>query len=98
MTWPCSAWCRRAPFPSPGSRSSSSSSATGPAASTTTRVRRSPRSHLAFFLALTPSSAVMSLVKEHAGAYGVGVEYAYSMVHKVAPKHVHGQKADGAKH
>lgn len=25
--------------------------------------------------------AVMSLVKEHSGAYGVGVEYAYTMVH-----------------
>ena len=27
---------------------------------------------------------VMSVVKQHGGAYGVGVEYAYSMVHKAA--------------
>lgn len=40
----------------------------------------------------------MALVKEHSGAYGMGVEYAYTMVHKVAPKHPHGQKTDGAKH
>ncbi len=39
---------------------------------------------------------VMALVKEHSGAYGMGVEYAYTMVHKVPPKHPHG--ADGAKH
>ena len=26
--------------------------------------------------------AVMQLVKEHSGAYGMGVDYAYTMVHK----------------
>ena len=29
--------------------------------------------------------AVMGLVKEHSGAYGVGVEYAYTMVHGAPP-------------
>lgn len=29
--------------------------------------------------------AVMGIVKEHCGAYGVGVEYAYTMVHKTPP-------------
>ncbi|MCC2654944.1 MAG: hydrolase [Panacagrimonas sp.] len=29
--------------------------------------------------------AVMDLVKTHCGAYGVGVEYAYTMVHKAPP-------------
>jgi hypothetical protein len=28
---------------------------------------------------------VMNIVKEHGGAYGVGVEYAYTMVHQKAP-------------
>jgi hypothetical protein len=27
-------------------------------------------------------SAVIDIVKEHSGAYGMGVEYAYTMVHK----------------
>ena len=26
--------------------------------------------------------AVMDLVREHSGAYGMGVDYAYTMVHK----------------
>ena len=26
--------------------------------------------------------AVMAIVKEHSGAYGMGVDYAYTMVHK----------------
>ncbi len=26
--------------------------------------------------------AVMAIVREHSGAYGVGVDYAYTMVHK----------------
>ena len=34
--------------------------------------------------------AVMSVVREHSGAYGMGVDYAYTMVHK-AP-----QRASGA--
>ncbi|AJC17104.1 hydrolase [Pandoraea sputorum] len=33
--------------------------------------------------------AVMKLVKEHAGAYGMGVDYAYTMVHK-APQRTSG--------
>lgn len=30
--------------------------------------------------------AVMSLVREHSGAYGMGVDYAYTMVHKAPPR------------
>ncbi|MGO4327696.1 hydrolase [Cupriavidus sp. 2TAF22] len=30
--------------------------------------------------------AVMALVKEHSGAYGMGVDYAYTMVHKAAQR------------
>jgi hypothetical protein len=30
-------------------------------------------------------NAVMGIAKDHCGAYGVGVEYAYTMVHKAAP-------------
>lgn len=30
--------------------------------------------------------AVMAIVKEHSGAYGMGVEYAYTMVHGQAPR------------
>jgi nicotinamidase-related amidase len=30
--------------------------------------------------------AVISLVKEHSGAYGMGVDYAYTMVHKAAQR------------
>ena len=29
--------------------------------------------------------AVMAIAKEHSGAYGMGVDYAYTMVHKAAP-------------
>jgi hypothetical protein len=29
--------------------------------------------------------AVIDIVKQHAGAYGAGVEYAYTMVHGQAP-------------
>jgi nicotinamidase-related amidase len=32
--------------------------------------------------------AVMAIVQEHSGAYGMGVDYAYTMVHK-APERVH---------
>jgi len=28
---------------------------------------------------------VIDIVKEHCGAYGFGVEYAYTMVHKLPP-------------
>ena len=30
--------------------------------------------------------AVMALVREHSGAYGMGVDYAYTMVHKAPPR------------
>ncbi|EMD9437984.1 hydrolase [Burkholderia cepacia] len=30
--------------------------------------------------------AVMAIAKEHSGAYGMGVDYAYTMVHKTAPR------------
>ncbi|KVC22393.1 hydrolase [Burkholderia pseudomultivorans] len=30
--------------------------------------------------------AVMDVVKEHSGAYGMGVDYAYTMVHKAPPR------------
>lgn len=33
--------------------------------------------------------AVMAVVKEHSGAYGMGVDYAYTMVHK-APQRING--------
>ncbi|XBS71714.1 hydrolase [Acerihabitans sp. KWT182] len=33
--------------------------------------------------------AVMAVVKEHSGAYGMGVDYAYTLVHK-APERTHG--------
>ncbi len=36
-------------------------------------------------------SAVMDLVKEHSGAYGMGVDYAYTMVHKAEERVKHGQ-------
>ena len=34
--------------------------------------------------------AVMKLVKEHSGAYGMGVDYAYTMVHKAEERVKHG--------
>lgn len=34
--------------------------------------------------------AVMDIVKEHSGAYGMGVDYAYTMVHKAAERAKHG--------
>ncbi|QEY64232.1 hydrolase [Metapseudomonas lalkuanensis] len=34
--------------------------------------------------------AVMNLVKEHSGAYGMGVDYAYTMVHKAPERVEHG--------
>jgi hypothetical protein len=30
--------------------------------------------------------AVMAIVREHSGAYGMGVDYAYTMVHKAAER------------
>jgi hypothetical protein len=29
---------------------------------------------------------VMSIVREHSGAYGMGVDYAYTMVHKATQR------------
>ena len=30
--------------------------------------------------------AVMKIVTEHSGAYGMGVDYAYTMLHKAPPR------------
>ncbi len=38
--------------------------------------------------------AVMALVKEHSGAYGMGVDYAYTMVHGAAERVNHGERLD----
>lgn len=37
--------------------------------------------------------AVMAIVKEHSGAYGMGVDYAYTMVHKAPERVAHGPTA-----
>ncbi|MBW4528656.1 MAG: hypothetical protein KME18_26395 [Phormidium tanganyikae FI6-MK23] len=34
-------------------------------------------------------NAVMDIVKQHSGAYGSGVEYAYTMLHQKAPMMAH---------
>lgn len=36
--------------------------------------------------------AVMDIVREHSGAYGMGVDYAYTMVHKAAERVEHGER------
>ncbi|UZF95621.1 hydrolase [Bosea sp. NBC_00550] len=36
--------------------------------------------------------AVMAIVKEHSGAYGMGVDYAYTMVHKAPERVAHGER------
>jgi len=38
--------------------------------------------------------AVMNIVKEHSGAYGMGVDYAYTMVHGAEERVKHGKKID----
>ena len=38
--------------------------------------------------------AVMALVKEHSGAYGMGVDYAYTMVHGAEERVKHGETLD----
>ncbi len=38
--------------------------------------------------------AVMALVKEHSGAYGMGVDYAYTMVHGAPEREAHGATLD----
>ncbi|MEM9304058.1 MAG: hydrolase [Pseudomonadota bacterium] len=37
---------------------------------------------------------VMDIVREHSGAYGMGVDYAYTMVHKAAERVEHGERID----
>jgi nicotinamidase-related amidase len=37
-------------------------------------------------------NAVMDIVREHSGAYGMGVDYAYTMVHKAPERVQHGQR------
>ena len=36
--------------------------------------------------------AVMAIVKEHSGAYGMGVDYAYTMVHGAPERVSHGER------
>ena len=36
--------------------------------------------------------AVINIVKDHSGAYGMGVDYAYTMVHKAEERVVHGPR------
>ena len=36
--------------------------------------------------------AVMAIVQEHSGAYGMGVDYAYTMVHKTPERVQHGER------
>ena len=38
--------------------------------------------------------AVMAIVKEHSGAYGMGVDYVYTMVHKAPERVAHGPRLD----
>lgn len=38
--------------------------------------------------------AVIGLVQEHSGAYGMGVDYAYTMVHKAPERVEHGERLD----
>ncbi|SFD50972.1 hydrolase [Roseivivax sediminis] len=39
---------------------------------------------------------VMALVRAHSGAYGMGVDYAYTMVHKAPERTTHGPRLDPA--
>ena len=38
--------------------------------------------------------AVMDIVREHSGAYGIGVDYAYTMVHKAPERVEHGERLE----
>lgn len=38
--------------------------------------------------------ATIAIVREHSGAYGMGVDYAYTMVHKAPERVAHGKKLD----
>ncbi|MEM6357896.1 MAG: isochorismatase family protein, partial [Pseudomonadota bacterium] len=40
--------------------------------------------------------ACMDIVREHSGAYGMGVDYAYTMVHKAPERVEHGPRIDPA--
>lgn len=40
--------------------------------------------------------AVMKIVQDHSGAYGMGVDYAYTMVHKAEERVKHGPRLDPA--
>jgi nicotinamidase-related amidase len=40
--------------------------------------------------------AVIAIVKEHSGAYGMGVDYAYTLVHKAPERVEHGPRLDPA--
>lgn len=42
----------------------------------------------------TTYDAVMGIVREHSGAYGMGVDYAYTMVHKAPERVAHGPTLD----
>ena len=46
----------------------------------------------------THYDALMGIIKQHAGAYGVGVEYTYTMVHKAPQSAKSPQKVATAKH
>jgi len=37
---------------------------------------------------------LMDIIKEHSGAYGMGVDYAYTMVHKAPERVTHGPRLD----
>jgi nicotinamidase-related amidase len=42
----------------------------------------------------TTYEAVMNIVREHSGAYGMGVDYAYTMVHGAAERITHGPRLE----
>ena len=37
-------------------------------------------------------NATMDIIREHSGAYGMGVDYAYTMVHKAPERVKHGER------
>jgi nicotinamidase-related amidase len=45
----------------------------------------------------TTYDAVMAIVREHSGAYGMGVDYAYTMVHKAPERGPHGPTLEPVK-
>ena len=42
----------------------------------------------------SPGDEVMAIVREHSGAYGMGVDYAYTMVHGASERVQHGPTLD----